>query len=189
MLLEKVKAVETVFQRLDQEVATFQSWSGLNCAAGCGKCCLKPDIESTILEFLPFALYLYSQNLAVTWLDRVQTSNSSICLILSASVSGGGRCSEYKHRALICRLFGYSARIDKHERRELMSCQVIKSEQGVQFAKASGEVLGGKFVPVMSHYYMQLRAIDFELSREYFPINEAIKRAIEVILHYYAYRE
>jgi hypothetical protein len=70
-----------------------------------------------------------------------------------------------------------------------MSCQVIKSEQGVQFAKASGEVLGGKFVPVMSHYYMQLRAIDFELSREYFPINEAIKRAIEVILHYYAYRE
>ena len=47
---------------------------------------------------------------------------------------------------------------------------------------------GGE-VPVMSQYYMRLHAIDFELTREFFPINEAIKRAIEVILHYYAYQE
>jgi len=69
-----------------------------------------------------------------------------------------------------------------------MSCKTIKSEQSENFTKASDLVLQGELVPLMTQYYMQLRGIDFELANEYFPVNEAIKRAIEVILHYYAYR-
>jgi len=41
---------------------------------------------------------------------------------------------------------------------------------------------------MMNQYYMQLHAIDMDLTREFYPINEAIKRAIEVVLSYYAYR-
>ena len=78
MLLEKVRAVEQVFENLDREISTFQSWSGLHCAWGCGKCCFKPDIEATILEFLPFAHYLYTQNLAFEWLEKIKTSDSAI---------------------------------------------------------------------------------------------------------------
>jgi len=189
MLLAKVQAVEQVFEKLDREISTFQSWSGLHCAWGCGKCCFKPDIEATILEFLPFAHYLYTQNKASAWLEKLNKTNSSICLILNPTQGGAGLCSEYKHRGLICRLFGYSARINKYEIKELITCQIIKTEQTENFEQASMKISGGESVPVMSHYYMQLHAIDSELTREFFPINEAIKRAIEVILHYYAYRE
>ncbi len=43
-------------------------------------------------------------------------------------------------------------------------------------------------VPVMNEYYMQLASIDFEMAREYYPINKAIRKAIEMVLHFYAYR-
>ena len=188
-LEEKVRAVEEVFEKLDREIASFQSWSGLHCAWGCGKCCYKADIEATILEFLPFAHYLYKQDLAYTWFEKLQDNDSPLCLILNPTQAGAGLCSEYKHRGLICRLFGYSARTNKYGKRELVTCQIIKTDQAGNYQKAAQKIEDSEEdLPVMSHYYMQLHAIDFELARDFFPINQAMKRAIEVILHYYAYR-
>ncbi|WP_333820377.1 YkgJ family cysteine cluster protein [Ohtaekwangia sp.] len=187
-LEEKVKAVESVFEKLDHDIASFQAWSDLHCAWGCGKCCYKADIEATILEFLPFAHYLYQQGLADTWFEKLRTGDTSLCLILNPAQNGAGLCSEYKHRGLICRLFGYSARTNKYGRSELVTCQIIKTEQVENYQRAAHRIEQGERLPIMSNYYMQLHAIDFELARDFFPINEAIKRAIEVILHYYAYR-
>jgi Fe-S-cluster containining protein len=189
MLPEKVKAVEEVFDNLDKEIGSFQQWSGLHCGWGCGKCCFKADIEATILEFLPFAAHLHREGKAFEWLEKLKVNESSICLILNPTQHGAGLCSEYKHRGLICRLFGYSARTNKYGAKELVTCQVIKSEQGTNFEVAASKVAQGAEVPVMNQYNMRQHAIDHELTREFFPINEAIKRAIEVILHYYAYQE
>ncbi|MBA4054299.1 MAG: hypothetical protein C0490_06275 [Marivirga sp.] len=108
---------------------------------------------------------------------------------MNPTQGGAGLCSEYKHRGLICRLFGYSARTNKYDKKELITCQIIKTEQAANVEYTSAGIAEGRDVPVMNQFYMQLHAIDFELTREFFPINEAIKRAIEVILHYYAYRE
>ena len=41
----------------------------------------------------------------------------------------------------------------------------------------------------MNHYYMRLVGIDPQLARDFYPINKAIKLAIETVLHYYAYRD
>ncbi|HEU5289357.1 MAG TPA: YkgJ family cysteine cluster protein [Cyclobacteriaceae bacterium] len=186
---EKIKEVEAVFTRLDQEIASFQSWSGLHCKFGCGKCCFKPDIEATILEFLPFAYYLHKEGKAYDWLEKLKSTENEICLILNPTQSGAGLCSEYQHRGLICRLFGYSARTNKYAERELVTCQIIKTEQAENFEKAVKGITDGKHVPMMSQYYMQLHAIDINLTRDFYPINEAIRKALETVLHYYAYRE
>ncbi|MFZ5999561.1 MAG: YkgJ family cysteine cluster protein [Bacteroidota bacterium] len=187
-LADKVQAVEQVLEKLDQEIAAFQSWSTLHCKFGCGKCCFKPDIEATILEFLPFAHHLYVTNQAESWLERLQTTDDPICLILNPTQAGAGLCSEYKHRGLICRLFGYSARTNKYGQKELVTCQIIKTEQKEAYEKAAIEIAGEGSVPVMSQFYMQLHAIDFELTREFYPINQAIRKAVETVLQYYAYR-
>lgn len=187
-LLDKIKAVEEVFQNLDRDIASFQAWSGLGCKAGCGKCCYKADIEATILEFLPFAQHLYEHNLADEWLEKIKTTEASLCVILNPLQSGAGLCSEYQYRGLICRLFGFSSRTNKYGKKELVTCQVIKTEQCEEYAGAIEKIEEGSEVPVMNQHYMRLHAIDFDLAREFFPINEAIKRAIEVILHYHAYR-
>jgi Fe-S-cluster containining protein len=187
-LEEKVKSVEAVFQKLDNEISKFQSATTLHCKFGCGKCCFKPDIEATILEFLPFAFHLYQSNQAEEWLTKLQNTDSEICLILNPTQAGSGLCSQYTHRGLICRLFGYSARTNKYARRELVTCQIIKTEQANAFAEAEKKIEKGLEVPVMNEFYMQLASIDFDLSRDFYPINEAIKKAIEAVLHYYAYR-
>jgi Fe-S-cluster containining protein len=187
-LEEKVRSVEAVFQKLDNEISNFQAATTLHCKFGCGKCCFKPDIEATILEFLPFAFHLYQSNLAEDWLTKLQNTDSEICLILNPTQPGAGLCSEYTHRGLICRLFGYSARTNKYGKKELVTCQIIKTEQASSFAEAEKKIEMGFDVPVMNEFYMQLASIDFDLSRDFYPINKAVKKAIEVVMHYYAYR-
>lgn len=186
-LEEKIKAVEDVFENLNQEIALFQSRSSLSCKSGCGKCCFKPDIEATILEFLPFAEYLYRHDKAHEWLERT-ASSEAICILLNPQQLDTGMCTEYKYRGLICRLFGFSARINKYGKKELVTCATIKDGDTGNFSNAIVQIAAGSDVPVMNHHYLRLQAIDLELTREFFPINQAINRAIAVILHYYAYR-
>jgi len=187
-LEEKIKSVEAVFEKLDAEISKFQSATSLHCKSGCGKCCFKPDIEATILEFLPFAFHLYQSNQAEEWLTKLEETDSEICLILNPTQAGTGLCSQYSHRGLICRLFGYSARTNKYGKRELVTCQIIKTEQASAFSEAEKKIEQGLDVPVMNEFYMQLASIDFDLSRDFYPINMAIKKAIEAVMHYYAYR-
>jgi Fe-S-cluster containining protein len=187
-LIEKVREVEEVFKALDKAIASFQNWSTLHCKFGCGKCCSKPDIEATALEFLPFAHYLYHQDLAFEWLEKIKSSDQDICLILNPTQAGTGLCSEYLYRGLICRLFGYSARTNKYGDKELVTCQIIKTEQQDAYEAARQKVTANEPIPVMNQYYLQLHAIDPELARDFYPVNQAIKKAIETVLHYYAYR-
>lgn len=186
---EKVKAVQDVFEKLDQAIAAFQQQTNLHCKYGCGKCCFKPDIEATTLEFLPFALAIYKSNRAFDWLEKLKQSDSSLCLILNPTQNGVGLCSEYPHRGLICRLFGYSARTNKYNQKEYVTCQIIKTEQKENFERAADYVSKGGEVPIMNQFYMQLHAIDMDLTQRFYPINEAMRRAIEYVLSYYAYRE
>ena len=185
---EKCGAVEEVFARLDHEISRFQSSSSLHCKFGCGKCCFKADIEATILEFLPFALYLHQQGKAEQWYDNLLSHDSPVCLILNPTQAGTGLCSEYPYRGLICRLFGYSARTNKYGKPELVTCQIIKTEQSQAYETAEQKIENAGEVPVMSDFYMQLHGIDPDLTREFYPINVAIRKAIETVRQYYAYR-
>ena len=190
MPLEEIAAhVEALFEKLDAEIAAFQSATTLHCGWGCGKCCFKSDIEATTLEFIPFALHLYREGIASSWHERLKGAEDPTCLILNPTQAGAGLCSEYVHRGLICRLFGYSARTNKHGEKELVTCTIIKAEQAEAFRKGEEGIRAGLPVPVMSHYYFQLMAIDGDLSREFYPINLAIRKALETVLHYYAYRD
>lgn len=186
---QKVAAVEQVFANLDHAISEFQSWSTLHCNHGCGKCCFKPDIEATTLEFLPLALQLYKEGSAEKWRDELLKEESTICKVLNPTQGGAGLCSRYAHRGLICRLFGYSARTNKYSKKELVTCRIIKTEQADQFVKAENEIEADRPVPVMTDYYHQLQSVDPELTRDFYPINEAIRRAIEEVMQYYAYRE
>lgn len=188
-LEQTVTQVEELFQKLDSEISQFQSATSLHCKWGCGKCCFKPDIEATILEFLPFALHVYQEGRAEEWHALLQSTDSTICLILNPTSAEAGLCSDYKHRGLICRLFGYSARTNKYGKKELVTCSIIKTEQADAFQKSEEQIDHGLPVPVMNQYYMQLAGIDRELAREYFPINVALRKAIETVMHHYAYRD
>ncbi|MDZ4716435.1 MAG: YkgJ family cysteine cluster protein [Cytophagales bacterium] len=184
---EKISAVTVLFENLDAAINRFQSDSGLHCKPGCGKCCFKADIEATVLEFLPFAASLYHAGKSEEWHEQLRLSTSPVCRILNPTSTGVGLCSEYSHRGLICRLFGYSARTNKYGQKELVTCAIIKEEQAADFVKAEQQIGRGGSVPVMSDFYMQLHAIDADLSRDFYPINTAIQKALEVVMHHFSY--
>lgn len=189
-IVRKVRAVEKVFAALDGEIRSFQNASQIRCLEGCGKCCFKPDIEATPLEFLPLAFDLFLNKK----IDEVYTDLSSgekpYCHLFAPRPLNmdKGSCSQYAHRGLICRLFGYSAMKDKTGQKKYVTCKIIKESQGEKVETTQQLIKEGGEIPMMSDYYFQIRSIDPDMGTNRYPINEAMKKAIEHVLAYYAYR-
>jgi Fe-S-cluster containining protein len=187
-LPEKVTAVKRVYARLDKEIDTLQQSSGIHCLSGCGECCKKPDIECTPLEFLPLALELFDEGRAEQAWEELQNNSQSLCYVFRPHITNfGGMCNAYPNRGLICRLFGFTARTNKEGQRELVTCKFIKQEQAEDYDQLVEDLKAGKKIPVMSEYYTRLTSIDPTLA-EFYPINQAIQKALELVMHYYAYR-
>ncbi|WP_316634317.1 YkgJ family cysteine cluster protein [uncultured Flavobacterium sp.] len=188
---DKVRLVEALFDRLEIEITTFKSETHLFCNAGCGKCCSTPNIDASPLEFLPWAFHLFLNGKAEETLEELRHISAKNCFLyrsLSVLEYHKGSCSNYRYRGLICRLFGYGATNDKFGKLRLATCKIIKEEQQENFTLAEKAINKDKYVPVFTDYYMQLSQIDFRMGVLLLPINEALKIAIEEVLHYYAYR-
>ncbi|MFN6945684.1 MAG: YkgJ family cysteine cluster protein [Cytophagaceae bacterium] len=188
-LLKKVKAVQKVYEELDAEIEKFKTTSVLKCKEGCGECCKKADIEATPIEFLPLAYYLYHQGKALDFWEKIKKTEDPFCALFNPFLSNfGGLCTEYPYRGLICRLFGFSATKDKDGHAKLITCKLIKSEQAEVYQQALETIKSGGNIPVMSDFYMKLYAIDFNLSGKFYPINQAMRMALETVMNYYSYR-
>ena len=190
-IAHKVQLVESLFENLEIEITSFKSETNLFCNRGCGKCCSKPNVEASPLEFLPWAFHLFLNGQAeetLVQLNKFSTKNCFLYQHLSVLEHHKGSCSNYKYRGLICRLFGYAASTDKYGKLRLATCTIIKEEQFDNFTAAELAIDKGQNVPVFSDYYMKLAQIDYNMATILLPINEALKMAIEEVLQYYAYR-
>ena len=185
----RVALVETLFEQLEQESRQFESAAGLSCVSGCGNCCTYADIEASPLEFLPWAFHLFLNGQAEKTRNLLNKNESATCFIYKPlSIVNQGRCSTYKYRGLICRLFGFAANKDKYGNLRLSTCKIIKEGQTEQYKSAADAISKGLYVPIFTDYYMQLNQIDFHLGNIILPVNKALKMALEEVLQYYAYR-
>jgi Fe-S-cluster containining protein len=187
-MLEKIRKVERVFKQLDKDTGKFGQQSNLKCLTNCNLCCLKKGLEANVLEFLPLAYYLVSNNLHEAALDLLETEPEH-CINLAKSQAPGetAGCSAYEYRGLICRLFGFSAVHDKNSRLAVYTCSHIKKEYPEEFKRAS-ELINtkGMFIPVVTDFYYQIYSIDPVMANDYNPINISIRKAIERVAYYYA---
>ncbi len=188
-IVRKVRAVERIFAALDREVESFRQSTRLHCVAGCGFCCNKPDIEASVIEFLPLAHDFFIKEQAEAVWSFLRNDPQPVCHLFSPGIiMDAGFCNGYVNRGLICRLFGFSARKDKYGKREFTTCKKIKEKQPQQYLDACLGVKIDIAIPVISDYYTKLLRVDFELARQTYPVNIAIRKAIEVVLSHYAYR-
>ncbi|PTN08802.1 putative zinc- or iron-chelating protein [Mangrovibacterium marinum] len=183
-MYRKVQRVQKVLKNAALHAEKFSHKSGLTCVANCHHCCLKTDISASPLEFLPLAYHLYKTGKAELFYDQLEKLPANTLCINFSPLGAAGACSEYAYRGLICRLFGYATNHDKQGHNRLVSCKTIK--QSPTAALLPPKLLAK--APVMADYYMQLAAIDFKLGNEAMPINQAIKRALELVMTYYMYR-
>lgn len=179
------------YASLDSELASFHKQANYGCVAGCSKCCTSPNIETSILELLPYAFHLYKNNTAEIVYDQLLLNTASICNLyqpLKTVVQKGG-CSEYRYRALICRLFGFSFTRNKSGESTLLTCKDIKSTYPIIYESLNKQAKEGSEVPLATNYYNQLTDIDYNLSKQQYPINVAMRLAIEMVLNHYHYSE
>lgn len=178
---DKIKALTRVYSHLDRHVSAFKRRSGMACVAGCGQCCQNGELNAAMLEFLPAAYDLYLRGEAEEILDQIASKQDSICVFYNP-ISQGLHCTLYTKRGLICRLFGFSVKTDKHGNRVLVTCSLIKNSMD---KLPSGELL--EKAPSLSSYYMRLYGIDPISWGRQIPVNQAIKEAIEKVLHHFRY--
>lgn len=150
---QRVELVEGLFTQLEKENAQFQQASGISCVTGCGKCCTSPDIEASPLEFLPWAFHLFLNGEAEEMLATLnENKNSNYLIYKTLSVIHHGRCSSYKFRGLICRLFGFAANSDKYGKLRLSTCKIIKEGQAENYKSAARAITKGLHVPLFTEY-------------------------------------
>lgn len=191
-LREKSLEVRKVFEDLDVEIKAFMQASQLSCIAGCGACCANPNVHASVLEFLPLAFDLYEKEKADKALELLgEVGEDANCIIYkSFSVDAkSGFCSDYANRGMICRLFGSAARRNKEGKKELITCKIIKEQKSEAYHQTAAAIKEGAAVPSSGDFYSQLYNIDFQLTKEQFPINIAIRKAIETVLTYMFYTE
>lgn len=181
--------VEQFYTALDKDLNAFQTQAKYSCIAGCSKCCTSPNIEASILELLPYAFYLYKNNSAEIIYDRLLLNTSPICNLYQPlkTIAQKGGCSDYQHRALICRLFGFSFTRNKTGESTLLTCTTIKDTYPDISKLLNTKAQEGLAVPLATNYYNQLTDIDYNLSKQQYPINEAMRLAIEMVLNHYHY--
>ena len=185
----RVQLVEGLFHQLEQETNKFIKTTGIGCVSGCGKCCTYANIEASPLEFLPWAFHLFLNGQAQETLNILNKTTSKTCMVYKPLAAlNQGRCSHYKYRGLICRLFGFAANTDKYGNLRLATCKILKEGQSVKYKSTVDAIQKGLYVPVFTEYYMQLSQIDFNLGNKIVSVNIALKLAIEEVLQYYAYR-
>jgi len=173
--MELISKVEQLFAELDVSMSRFRDASGLRCIDGCGECCKKKNIEATVLEFLPLAAHLWKNGKALSVLEKLENKYVSDTCVFFLN----DRCSVYPFRGLICRLFGFSFVTGKDGKKKLSTCVIIKEKSPGQVDKAGLLADDGFEVPVMTDFSSRLIGIDPEMGRRFFPINHAIRAAIE----------
>ncbi|KJF42521.1 hypothetical protein [Draconibacterium sediminis] len=189
-IVRKVRAVEKLFKTLEKDILKLQEKTGLHCVDNCIKCCTTSNITASALEFYPLAYYLHKHNLADSVLVNIdQINDPKICPVLNYMSTENRRagCMFYEQRGLICRLFSYNYRTDKHGTRLIAACKTINEEQTVLVANANRILLTKPLGPKATAYYQRLQFIDFKEAQKQYPIGEAIRIAVESVVTYFHY--
>ena len=185
-LSKTAKKVEKIFSELDKQTATFQNQTGLHCAAKCNSCCIKKDLKTSVLEFLPLAIYLYENNLHEQFLDNLSKDNDyCVCLSQLKVEDQLTGCTQYAYRGLICRLFGFSGLTGKNGDKKIYTCKVIKTEQAEKYESATTRINTKLKIPMASDFQIKMDQIDPTMANDVNPINVSIEKAITKVAYYY----
>ena len=181
-----------LYKNLDAQIDQLKADYKISCNNNCAKCCYYENVYANILEFIPFVLNLYEQNLLYDFyhLKIQDLAPGHICVLLNQvdidNVSGN--CSFYSYRGLICRLFGFSAIINKNNEKIFSTCKIIKSNFSDSIKTLNSDISKIN-ISVISDYYSKLYSFNPGFLKDIYPINTAIKKAIEFIFFIFYYNK
>jgi uncharacterized protein len=189
-----ISSIKEVYRNLDKHLGSIAAKTGMNCPKNCSTCCDKKDIEASPIEYYPLAELLYQTGKADEFLERLDANEGNRYCILYSPDEGlrkEGACEYYAYRGLICRMFGYGYRMNREMIPDLITCKTLKDSLPFAITKAKhlGKIAPDE-MPIVSNYFMQLYSIEPDMAVKRFPVNDAIRAAIEnLYFHFYTNRE
>lgn len=185
---ETVFNLQKVFDEMGETFSAFQKDSGLHCISGCGQCCRFPDIESTVLESLPFAFNAFREGKLEEWIGRLESTQGSCILWEGNPETGQGRCSSYNFRPSVCRVFGASGYFDKNHNVSLSICKFIK-ETSPEVVETALKNCTLENTPMIAQWYSKIQSLGSPELLERRPINESLLAALQLIGFYSQYQK
>jgi Fe-S-cluster containining protein len=167
--------LQKVYAEMGETFSAYQASTGLACPPGCGKCCLNPDVEASVLEMIPLALKIYDEGKVDEWLLKLETTSQTYCLFLT-QLPGSDKsfCGSYNERPSVCRMFGIAGTFDKYHSVTHSICKHLKEIYPI-IPQANKET------PLMPLWSSRLAALDPELIQNKLPVNQALHAALEKI--------
>jgi len=185
MLRELASAVGDVYEQLDATVARFAGCNSFGCPPGCGTCCQSEKVEATVLEMLPLAFHLFESHQAELLLKRLEAIGTiKQCILYRFDWSQDGKwgCSQYQHRAVVCRLFGYAGNRGKDGARRFALCRHMKPDVASGGSLVDRQLRGADFdlaeMPLFAEAGMAITALHPGMGTDRKPINEALMAAL-----------
>lgn len=166
-----------IYQEMSASFSAAQKQYNLQCPSDCGKCCHNPEIEATVLEMLPLALYIHDQELVDTYLDKIELSMKTNQLCVGIELN---RCALYPYRPSLCRMFAVNGQQDKYQKTRASICKVLKEI----YPQDALEIINfpeNHNLPSVQFWSNQLLTLDPELLSRPMKINHALKIAIEKV--------
>lgn len=177
----RVAALEAVYAGLDAAGERFARESGMACPPGCGACCRSPFVEASVLELIPMAARMFREGDAEAWLARTEDSGGKgPCVLYQATSPDGtlGRCTRYRERPALCRLFGFAGGRDKRGEVAFEVCRHLATVAPEVADGVRARVASGVQVPVFAEALARVASVDPHLALPLLPINEALRRAL-----------
>lgn len=178
--------ISRIYRAIDRKITRLQHAATIACPEGCGACCQTLHIEATVLESLPLAEAVFeyeAEDHVLQLLEEKLSRNDPTCALFIPGMEnpGSGRCSFYAFRPLLCRLFGFASRKNRHGDLEFSTCRRIRETFPESVQRAQIGVSSGLRVPVFQDSFMRIAAMNPAIGFHQRPINLAIKEAIEYI--------
>lgn len=179
-----LKDLIELYEELDLEADRFKRAAGLNCVIGCKKCCHpeKAQIEASVFECLPLGIHLWKAGEAESFLQRIPSAETrNICVLYNGDDSAwsGFGCKHYTWRPLLCRLFGFSAVLDKHGKPRMALCRAVRDADPQAEDRVNRELAQGLKPMIIPHWAWKGSSLNPHLGQKRYPINLAIRIALE----------
>jgi uncharacterized protein len=183
---ELAKEVTAIFRDSEKTFFGYQATTGLTCLPECGHCCYNTiGIYASPLEMLPAALDIIDRGEQQTYLKMLEQKHNnkdSMCVLFAGSdpKQFNGHCTRHQARPSVCRSFGAAAIKNKQNEKILSVCKLIKEKYPEQMLEAQKTHLTA--APVIGTFALQVNALDYELSQELLPINQALYHILQKLV-------
>lgn len=172
-----------LYARLDDRIR--QGRGDLACPSGCARCCTVPpaEIEASLFEFLPLALWAWDNGVAEEILARIQAGPGRCVLYREPGPAGRG-CAAYPFRPLMCRLFGNSLVESPRSGASLYACRLLKdSPAGQKVLRSLAETAAdpGSRLPEAAAWRRQLDGIHPRHAQPLLGLNAALAGALRAV--------